>query len=357
MPSDRTQTFPDLPYLPQDPVNYSPAIGLIGCGAITADHLKAYKSAGYQIVALCDIKRENAEKRRHEFYPDARVFTDHRQLLEISEIEIVDVTTHPEVRPPIIEDCLRAGKHVLSQKPFVLDLDEGQRLADLADECGVRLAVNQNGRWAPHFSYLREAACAGLIGEVVGVHCGVHWDHGWVKGTLFEKVQHLILYDYAIHWFDFLTTLMGDVRPQRVYASATSTSYQQVQPALLAQALVEYDHAQATLAFDANVQHGSWDRTLIAGSRGVVRSAGRSSKDQRVDVITDQGTFSPVLRGTWFPDGFHGTMGELLRAIETDREPSISARKNLRSLELCFAAVASSVQHEPVVPGTIRKLA
>jgi predicted dehydrogenase len=44
---------------------------------------------------------------------------------------------------------LRAKKHVLSQKPFVLDLDTGARLADLADEMGVKFAVNQNGRWAP----------------------------------------------------------------------------------------------------------------------------------------------------------------------------------------------------------------
>ena len=52
----------------------------------------------------------------------------------------------------MIETALAAGKHVLSQKPFVLDLDDGTRLADLADESGVVLAVNQNGRWAPHLS-------------------------------------------------------------------------------------------------------------------------------------------------------------------------------------------------------------
>ena len=47
-------------------------------------------------------------------------------------------------------------------------------------------------------------------------------------------------------------------------------------------------------------------------------------------------------------------MGELLCAIEDGRQPSHSARNNLRSLELCFAAVASSMRHEVVVPGTVR---
>ena len=349
-------SFPALPYLPCDPQRYRPKIGLIGCGAITSYHLKAYRAAEYEVVALCDVSLEAAEKRRDEFYPDAAVLADHRKLLRLEEVEVVDVTTHPEVRVPLIEDALRAGKHVLSQKPFVLDLDVGQRLADLADQQGVRLAVNQNGRWAPHFSYIREAIRAGLIGEVVGVHCGVHWDHGWVRGTEFEKVRDLILYDFAIHWFDFLTTVMGDAEAERVYASATSTPCQEVSPPLLGQAAVEYPHAQSSLVFDGHVPHGSWDRTLVSGSRGVIRTAGVDLNAQRLEIITDEGVVSPQLESTWFPDGFHGTMGELLCAIEENREPSHGARNNLRSLELCFAAVSSSLIHEPVVPGTVRNL-
>ena len=62
------------------------------------------------------------------------------------------------------------------------------------------------------------------------------------------------------------------------------------------------------------------------------------------------------VKGCWFPDGFHGAMGELLRAIEEDREPTNSARDNLRSLELCFAAVASAEIRRPVDPGTVRRL-
>jgi predicted dehydrogenase len=220
----------------------------------------------------------------------------------------------------------------------------------------VRLAVNQNGRWAPHFSYVREAVRAGLLGEVAGVHCGVHWDHGWVRGTAFEKIRDLILYDFAIHWFDFLTTVMSESRAQRVYASTARSATQAVTPPLLGQALIEYPHSQATLTFDGHVPHGSWDRTLVTGSQGIIRSAGVNLKTQHLEIITDEGVVSPHLEGTWFPDGFHGTMGELLCSIEERREPSHSARNNLRSLELCFAAVASSLSHTPVVPGTVRKL-
>lgn len=355
-PKPAPNLFPSLPYLPRDPQRYRPKIGMIGCGAITSHHLQAYRAVDYEVMALCDVNLAAAEQRQAEFYPDAAAYADHRDLLKLEDIEVVDITTHPEVRAPLIEDALHAGKHVLSQKPFVLDLDVGQRLADLADQQGVQLAVNQNGRWAPHFSYIREAVRAGVIGEVVGVHCGVHWDHGWVQGTTFEKIRHLILYDFAIHWFDFLTTVMGDAQAERVYASATRSAIQEIKSAMLGQATVEYAHSQASLVFDGHVPHGSWDRTLVSGSKGVIRAAGVNLDSQKLEIVTDDGIVSPKLEGNWFPDGFHGTMGELLCAIEEKREPSHSARNNLRSLELCFAAVASSLSHEPVVPGTVRQL-
>ena len=348
--------FPKLPYLPRDPKRYRPPIGLIGCGGITHYHLQAYAHAGYNVVALCDVQRAAAEKRRDEFYPDALVFTDHHDLLNRDEIEVVDIATHPEIRMPIIQDALQAGKHVLSQKPFVLDLDVGRQLADLADKQGVLLAVNQNGRWAPHFSYIREAVRADLLGTVAGVHCSVHWDHSWVRGTAFEQIQALILYDFAIHWFDFVATVMGEQRAKRVYASAARSTTQDIAPPLLAQAVLEYPSAQASLVFDADVPTGSWDQVVLTGSQGVARSSGVNLDSQRVALMTNEGVLSPNLQGMWFPDGFHGTMGELLCAIEEKRQPTHSARNNLTSLELCFAAVASSLRHEPVAPGSVQKL-
>ncbi|HYW81348.1 MAG TPA: Gfo/Idh/MocA family oxidoreductase [Thermoguttaceae bacterium] len=347
---------PELPYLPRDPKHYRPHIGLIACGGITKDHLRAYRAAGYQVAALCDVRPDRARKRKTEFYPDAKVYRDHRDLLKRDDIEVVDIAAHPAARAAMIEDALTAGKHVLSQKPFVLDLNFGRRMVDLADRKGVRLAVNQNGRWAPHFSYIRQAIVAGLLGDVSAVHASVHWDHSWVGGTEFEKIHHLILYDFAIHWFDIVSCFMGDRLPERVYASTARYASQNVRPPLLAQALIEYEEAQATLAFDACVRYGCHDRTYVTGTEGTISSSGPDLKNQTVTLHTAQGQATPELQGCWFPDGFHGTMGELLCAIEEDREPTNSARDNLRSLALCFAAVASAERHEPVVPGTVSEM-
>ena len=354
--SATTVPAPNLRYQPLDPARYQPGIGLIGCGAITNEHLTAYRAAGYRVLGLCDIARASAENQREEFFPAADVYTDHRELLARRDIEVVDVTTHPAERVELIAAALAAGKHVLSQKPFVLDLDVGERLVEKAANQGVRLAVNQNGRWAPHFSYLRSAVEAGLLGDLTSAHFRVHWNHGWVKGTKFEEIKHLILYDFAIHWFDMLACIMGDRRPRRVFASVGKTGTQDIAPPLLGQAVVEYEAAQASLVFDADTRFGTHDETYVSGSKGVYRSTGPDLKCQQVSLQTEAGIARPELTGRWFPDGFHGAMGELLRAVEDDREPSHNARNNLGSLALCFAAVASAESGEPVVPGTVRRL-
>jgi predicted dehydrogenase len=347
---------PQLPYLPQDPARYRPGIGLIGCGGITKEHLTAYRAAGYNVVAMNDLSVERANLRREAFYPQAKVYEHLDPLLEDPQVEVVDITTHPTERPALIRAALAAGKHVLSQKPFVLDLVEGKYLADMADRRGLRLAVNQNGRWAPHFSYLRHAISDDLVGEISSIECSVNWDHNWVKGTPFDEVRHLILYDFAIHWFDILTCFMQQHEPRRVFASWKRSPTQTAKPALLATVTVEYDHAQAVLMFNGDVHYGKSDTTRIVGRKGTLWSYGPSEKIQQVELILPTGIARPELHGSWFPDGFHGTMGELLCAIEGDREPTNSARNNLRSLALCFAAVASAEEGMPIVPGTIEKL-
>lgn len=347
---------PMLPYRPRDPIRYRPNIALIGCGGITKWHLTAYKNAGYRVVALCDLDRARAEERREEFYPDALVTDRIEQVLARDDVEVVDISTHPPERPALIEAALRARKHVLSQKPFVVDLDVGERLADLADRMNVKLAVNQNARWAPHFSYIREAVRAGLLGSIDAIHCDVHWDHSWVKGTAFETIRHLILYDFAIHWFDFLTTVMQGATARRVYASMARSATQTIAPPLLAQASVEYESTQASLIFDGYTRFDRSDRTLVVGQRGAIRSGGPTSELQRVELTTKDGIARPRLKGSWFPDGFHGTMAELLAAIAENREPTNSARNNLPSLSLCFAAVASAERGEPLRPESVRRL-
>lgn len=347
---------PTLGYLPPRPARYRPPIAVVGCGGISEYHLRAYRALGLDVTALCDRSRERAEKRRAEFYPEAKVCT-FEEILARRDIEVVDLALHPAERVAAIEAALRAGKHVLSQKPFVLDLAVGERLAALADAQRRKLAVNHNGRWAPHFAYLAAAVRAGTVGAVASVDFTLQWDHTWTAGTPFEEVPHLVLLDFGIHWFDMAAQLMAGRRPERVWASVARTPFQKMKPPMLAHAVIDYAGAQVRLAFNGHVIPGQEDRTVVCGERGTLRSFGPSLSEQTVLVHTAAGTGRAALEGTWFTHGFQGAMGELLCAIEEDREPANGARSSLRSLELCFAALASADSGAPQIPGRVTRVA
>jgi predicted dehydrogenase len=347
---------PDLPYRPRDPAAYRPGIGLIGAGGITSFHLDAYKKAGYRVLAISNPTLSKAAQRRDAFFPDAAISTGYEAVLAHPGVEVVDITTHPAPRVALIEAAIDAGKHVLSQKPFVLDLDVGERLCDRAARRGVKLAVNQNGRWAPHLAYMREAVKAGLIGDVIGAHVAIHWDHTWTKGTAFEQMDDLIFYDFAIHWFDFVASLVGR-RATNVYATRGFAAGQTIRPPMLAQALVTFEGGQASLVFDAHTTYGPLDTTYIAGTQGSLSSAGPNLQEQAVTLYNKAGVARPALVGSWFADGFHGAMAELLSAVEENREPSNNGRDNLLSLALAFAAIDSSRTGLARTVGSVRRLA
>ncbi len=346
----RSFAAPDLPYRPPVPKN-PPKIGLVGAGGISGHHLSAYRDAGFEVAAICDRTLAKAEEKAGEYYPKAWATDRIDRILESDEIAVLDITPHPADRLPLLESALVAGKHVLSQKPFVESIAEGTRLCDLADANGVTLAVNQNGRWAPHFAYAREAVRAGLLGELATLDFISHWDHTWTEGTPFEEIRHLILHDFCIHWFDIVTDLMGNALPTKVYATASRAPGQTLRPPLLASVSAIYPSGtQARIIFNAHVRHGQQDETIIAGNRGTLHAAGRTIDQQSITLTTGKGTAAVALDGTWFTSGFQGTMAELLCSIEEKRPPHNNARDNLLSLRFAHAAIASADAGEPVAP-------
>ncbi len=338
---------PDLPYRPPMPKDRSIGIALIGAGGISAAHLDAYRAHGLNVVAILSRDLERARARRDAFFPEARITSDFESVLADPRIAVLDITTHPGVRVDLMRRAIAAGKHVLSQKPFVEDLTTGAMLVEEAKERGVKLAVNQNGRWAPHLAYMREAVAAGLVGQVIGAHVAIRWNHAWIAGTPFEAVDDLILWDFGVHWFDFLASVLGE-RPFELRATVARAASQTVRPPLLAEALVAFDGGQASLVFDGATLYGARDTTAIVGTLGALSSSGPDLGVQSVELFTGAGRARPDLAGTWFNDGFAGTMGELLCAIEDGREPLNSGRGNLLSLALCMAAVKASRTGETV---------
>ena len=145
--------------------------------------------------------------------------------------------------------------------------------------------------------------------------------------------------------------------PNEVYASAIRFPEQVYRPPSLGAVIVNYPDAQVRMSFNAHTKLGEEDVTTVVGTQGTLRTRGPGLNDQPgVEVRLEDGSVDVPLEGCWFEEGFQGTMGELLCAIEEDREPYNSARNNLNSLELCFAALESAESGIPVKPGTIRSL-
>ena len=345
-----TIAAPSIQYLPPKPKKYNPKIALIGTGGISEYHLKAYQKCGFEVTALANRTVGKAKTLRDKYFPKASIHQDFQEILRMEEVEVIDVTPHPADRLPILYDCLNARKHVLSQKPFVLDIEEGKKLTELANNKGTKIAVNQNGRWAPHFSYMRNAIALGLIGEVASIDFCLQWDQTWIRGIpSFEKMDNLILFDFAIHWFDITACMMKDQKPIRIYASTTRHAKQLFQPPALASVIIDYPETQVRMSFNSHCTKGEEDTTTIVGTTGTLRSRGPGLNEQpKIEIHLENGSTHVPLQGNWFESGFQGTMGELLCSIEEDRAPYHSAHHNLKTLELCFAAEESAKLGKPV---------
>ena len=348
--------LPELNYQPVGPKNPSAfKTALIGCGGISQYHLQAAKLWGVEVVALADISEEAAQGRRDEFFPDAEVYTDHRALLEREDVQVVEIATHTAVRAGQIRDALEAKKHVLSQKPFTFDLDEGESLVRLARENGVQLGVNQNGRWAPQFAAILAAVQSGLLGDIHSLDMVMAWDHTFTRGTPFEELHHLILSDFAIHYFDVVANVFADRKARSVFANAVKTPSQNMKPPMVANAAINFGDGLATLGFSAYETKAEKEFLCCVGSKGTLRALGRINRIAEMEYANAEGSVTLPLQGNGFPDGFRGTLGEFLKAIEENRESTISGTNNLKSLELCFAALESADSGQVIVPGTVRK--
>jgi predicted dehydrogenase len=339
-------------YLPIEPTTYRPSLAIVGCGGISAMHLAAYRAAGYDVVAFVDVDISRAIARRDEFYPTADVYDSIDPVLERADIEVVDIATHVHVRAALIERALRAGKHVLSQKPFVQDFATGEALIELARSEGRELAVNQNGRWAPHFAFLLAAVRGGLIGTVTSADFSAYWAHDREveHRPEFAEMPDLILYDFGIHWFDIIAQLFSGREATRVDSFVRTTPGQVISAPTSASTVIQFPEAEATVILRGASHLHEEGSYRIDGTLGVITHDGLALGGSLVRVETAAGVEEITIDGTWWTHGMRGTMGELLAAVESRRTPSNTAQQSMQGLALCFAAVKSSREGTAVDP-------
>lgn len=329
-------------------------IGLVGCGWIGGMQLDAYRGAGFNVVAICDRHLDRAEAYRDRYFPDAVALGSFEEILSFPDLSVLDLATHLGGRPEKVLRGIEAGLNVLSQKPFVEHVAVGAELAEAARKHGVTLAVNQNGRWAPHFGVMLRAVGAGLIGDVVSADFSVSWPHDQIVAEMpgFASMSDLILFDFGAHWFD----LIGVLAPAgglSVSAVAMSRRGQSIAAPVQASATVWGDGFISTVNFRAGERFAEAGEFRISGTRGVITHVGGSLGGDTVEIWTEFGPATVTISDDWFSHGLAGAMGALLDAVETKTTPSNSPESALRGLQITFAAVEAARTGQPIAVGSV----
>ena len=144
-------------------------IGIIGCGGIAnTKHMPALKKVkSCQMVAFCDIVRAKAEKAAATYgEPNAKVYTDYKELLADPEIDAVHVLTPNRSHSFITVDALGAGKHVMCEKPMAINSAEAEKMIEAQKRSGKILTIGYQNRFRPDSMYMKAEAEDGVFGDI-----------------------------------------------------------------------------------------------------------------------------------------------------------------------------------------------
>jgi predicted dehydrogenase len=147
--------------------NERPLIGAIGLGGQGMGDARRASKYG-EIVAVCDVQRQHAERAKEKHFAKADVLEDYRKLLERKDIEAVTIGTPDHWHTEIALAALDAGKHVYCEKPLTLTIDEGKQLVAMVKKTGKTMQVGTQQRGDQYNLFGRAVATvrSGQLGKI-----------------------------------------------------------------------------------------------------------------------------------------------------------------------------------------------
>lgn len=177
-------------------------IGVIGCGHWGPNHVRVFSEIERtHVVACADPNSAQLERMRHRF-PRVQRISDYRAMLSDASIEAVVVATPTRTHAGIVADALRAGKHVLAEKPLCTTAAQGYELSALAEQVGRVLMVGQVFLFNNGINRLRDMLAAGALGKIHYLDA-VRTNLGPVRGDVSA------LYDLGAHDISIFNYLLG----------------------------------------------------------------------------------------------------------------------------------------------------
>jgi predicted dehydrogenase len=302
------------------------------------------------IVGLVDLNREAAQSLASEFGLEGAVIgSDLSAVIAATKADLVFDVVVPAARYGVVSTALKAGCHVLSEKPMATSLAEAASLVDLAAEAAKVHAVVQNRRFISGVRRMRRFVESGVIGDLTGVHCdffiGPHF------GGFREEMNNVLLLDMAIHTFDAARFVAGK-KPLAVYCVENNPPGSWFRHGASAHALFEFsDEVVFTYrgSWCAEGRRTSWESAWrLTGIKGMLTWDGDEAFEAGV-TGTEPGLlrgYSAVnVPGPLKKEETHGhasVIASFIEAIRTGKRPETDGRDNIRSLAMVFGAIESA---------------
>lgn len=289
-------------------------VGLIGCGSVSGAYLPSLtKQPFIEVVSVCDLKPERAQKRAEQFkvphqYPSIDA------MLAGAEFDLLVNTTSMPSHYPVNKKGLLAGRHVWSEKPMALEVAKGRELLALARQKGVGFWAAPNCVTSPQFKFMADTIAGGKLGKITATrgtygHGGPTWS-GW-----FYQKGGGSLYDLGVYNVTTLTGLLGPVREvvgmtDIVYPTRKVEDQGEVKVEADENTMLIMKHANGALSHVAT-GFGYFDREHLPKARGVLYT---------VDVMGTRGAMH--LQGwDWGPAGVDVATIELSELETQCQEP------------------------------------
>ena len=199
--------------------------GIVGLGLVSTPHFKGYAShPRAEVVAVCDLDEQRVRRFAQEHDIPA-VYTSYAEMLQSSEINVIDIATPTFLHAPMTMEAARSGKHIHCEKPFCRSVGEGMAACGSARQAGVKLVVGETYVFISSHMKARELIQAGEIGRPLQVRQrhGAWWereqasvytgpsDRNWrIDPEKSGGGDYPWIYDHAVHFFATAEYFMGE---------------------------------------------------------------------------------------------------------------------------------------------------
>ena len=192
-------------------------LGIIGTGGISNSHVKAYKQMDdVEIVAGADIIPGKAREALDRWeLPDAKAFENTQEMLDTMELDAVSVCTYNTAHAECAIQAMRAGCHVLLEKPMTVTLEDAQEIRRVEKETGKILTIGFQPRYDGRMKKIKEIVQSGKLGKIYYIQTGGGRRRGIPGSTFIEKRYAGVgaLADIGCYSLDMVLNAIGYPKP------------------------------------------------------------------------------------------------------------------------------------------------